>query len=58
MEQLHHLAKFIDDTHCGSGDVMVLVCPVISQDHVIKGSVTLWVGVHQDKLPFFQVCWP
>ena len=23
--------------HCGSGDMMVLVCHVILQDHVVKG---------------------
>ena len=34
----HHPTKFGDDRQCGSGDIMVLVvCHVISQDHVIKG---------------------
>ena len=27
--------------HCGSGYIIVLVCHVISQDHVIKGSCDL-----------------
>ena len=31
-------AKFSGYRHCGSGDIMVLVCQIISQDHVIKGS--------------------
>ena len=26
---------------CGSGDIMILVCHVISQDNVIKGSARL-----------------
>ena len=32
-----HPAKFGGDSHCGSGDIMILVCYVILQDHVIKG---------------------
>ena len=27
----------IGDKHCGSGDKTILVCHVISQDHVTKG---------------------
>ena len=30
-------AKFDGNRHCGDGDVMILVCQVISQDYVIKG---------------------
>ena len=30
--------------HCGSGDIIVLV-----QDHVMKWSLTLWIGTQQDK---------
>ena len=30
--------------HCDSGVMVVLVCHVISQDHVIKGSCDFWVG--------------
>ena len=29
-------AKFDGNRHCGDGDVMILVCHVISQDYVIK----------------------
>ena len=32
----HQHAKFGGHRHCGSGDIMVLVCQVISQDHMIK----------------------
>ena len=34
----HHPAKFLGHSHYGSGDVMVLICHVITQDHVITGS--------------------
>ena len=32
----HHSAKFGGYRHCGSGNIMVLVSHMISQDHVIK----------------------
>ena len=32
-----HPAKFSGLRHCGSGDIMALVCHVILDDHVIKG---------------------
>ena len=34
----HHSAKFGDHRHCGRGDIMVLVCYVILQNHMIRGS--------------------
>ena len=34
----HHPTKFRGRSHCDSGDIMVLVFHVISQDHVIGGS--------------------
>ena len=34
----HHAAKFNGHRYCGSGDIMVLDCPVIPKDHVSKGS--------------------
>ena len=34
----YHAAKFGGHRHSGSGDIMVLVCPMISHDHVIRGS--------------------
>ena len=37
LEVSHHPAKFGDYRHCGSGDRMVLVCHVISQELVTKG---------------------
>ena len=33
----HQLAKFGGRRHCGSSDIVVLVCHVIMQDHVTKG---------------------
>ena len=33
----HHPAKIGDQRHWGSGNVMVLVCQVILQNHVTKG---------------------
>ena len=32
----HHLGKFGAHRHCGGEDIMVLVCQVILQDHLIK----------------------
>ena len=32
----HHPTKFVGHRHCDSGDIMVLVSHVISQDHVTK----------------------
>ena len=34
----HHPIKFGGHKHCGSEDITALLCHVISQDHVIKGS--------------------
>ena len=34
----HHSAKFCGQRHCGSGDMMILVCQVMSQDHITKGT--------------------
>ena len=33
-----HLAKFGGHRHCRGVDIMILVCYVTLQDHVIKGS--------------------
>ena len=32
----HHPTKFCGFRHCGHGDIMILVCHVILEDHVIK----------------------
>ena len=37
----YHPAKFGGHWHCGSGDIMVLACHVVSQGHLIKGSYDL-----------------
>ena len=34
----HHYAKFGGHRYCSSRDIMILVCHVIKQDHIIKGS--------------------
>ena len=34
----HHSAKFGSHRCCNSRDIMFLVCHLISQDHMIKGS--------------------
>ena len=34
----HQPAKFGGHMHWGSGDITILVCDVISQEHEIKGS--------------------
>ena len=34
----HHPAKFDVHRHCGSEDIMALVCHMILQNHVTKGS--------------------
>ena len=47
------LYKFGDNRQCGSGDVMVLVCHLILQDHVIEGSCDF-----KSKPPSCQVWWP
>ena len=38
----YHSTKFGGHRHCSSEDIKVLVCHVISQDHLIKGHLTLW----------------
>ena len=34
----YHLVKFVEGSHSGSKVIMILVCHLISLDHVIKGS--------------------
>ena len=34
----HHLVKFGGHRYCSSRGIMLLLCHVIKQDHVIKGS--------------------
>ena len=45
------LVKFGGHRYSGSKDVMVLVCDVILQDHVIKGSCNVWVGATHGRSP-------
>ena len=37
-QESHHSTKFGSYRHFGSGDIVILVCQVISEDHVIEGS--------------------
>ena len=34
----NHPAKFCSEKHCGSNDIMVLICHMILQDQLTKGS--------------------
>ena len=34
----HHPAKSDDHRYCDSGDILFLICPMISQDHWMKES--------------------
>ena len=54
----HSPDKFGLHSHRGNGDIIVLLCQVISQDQVIIVYVTLTTGAHQGKLPFCHVWWP
>ena len=53
-----HTAKFGDHSNCGIGDITTLACFVISQNHVIKGLWSLWLGTPHSKSPSCQVWWP
>ena len=46
-----HSTKFGGHRQFGIGNIMVLFCHVISQDHVIKGHVTLWMRAAYGKSP-------
>ena len=41
--------------HCGSRDIIILVCHVISQNHVIERHVSLQAGTYQGNLPSSQI---
>ena len=41
----HHLATFCGHKHCSSGDTMLLVCHMISQNHII-----LWLFDFMGKM--------
>ena len=48
-------SNFGGHRHCRSKDIIILICQVILQNHVIKGYATLWVGACSGKLPSCQV---
>ena len=45
----HHATKIGGHRHCGSGDIMILVCHMILQDHVIKCCSSLWLEASKGK---------
>ena len=53
-----HLNKLGGHRNCRSGDIIVLVCHVISQDHVIEGHMISCVGAPHGKSRPCQVWWP
>ena len=54
-----NLAKISGHRHCGSGYILVLVCHVIVQDHMIKRLFELMGRdrAPHDKSPPYRVCW-
>ena len=52
MKVSHHSAKFGGTRQYCSVDITILVCHVIAQEHVIKGSCDFIHKSHQDRLPF------
>ena len=51
----YHLVKFFEGSHSGSKVIMILVCHLISLDHVIKGHMILLVGAPHGKPPSVEV---
>ena len=49
--KLWNLTEFDGFRHRDSEDITFLICHVILQDHVIKGSCDLWVAAPHDKSP-------
>ena len=49
----HHPAKFGGHWYCGSGDIKILVCHVILQDHMKKGA---GITKHPAKLDGHKLC--
>ena len=52
------VVKFGGLRYSGSKDIMVLVCDVILQDHVIKASCNVWVGATHGRSPHCLIWWP
>ena len=49
MKISYHPTKFGGHKDCGGEDIMILVCHVILENHVIKMSCEFEVGYHPDK---------
>ena len=54
----HHLAKFSCHKDCGNVDIMISVCHVILQNHVIKSLYDFMGGSPHGKSPLCLVWWP
>ena len=52
----YHPAKFGGHIHCGSKDVMVLVCHVISEDHEDHGWWYLTIRHHPHRFDGHRHC--
>ena len=50
-------AKFDDHKQYSNGDIIVLFCHMIQQNHVTRRLRTLWVGAAWGKSPSYQVWW-
>ena len=58
MKASYQPVKFGGHRQFRSGVIVSLVYHVISQDHLIKGYLILWVGASHGKSPPCHVCWP
>ena len=54
----HYRAKFGGHRHCDSGDIIVLVCHVISQEYVIKRSRDFNCSSPSMKVAILPSYWP
>ena len=51
-----HIAELSDHRHCGSGDILVLVCHFISQYHLTKESCDFMKSHHPPKFGGHRYC--
>ena len=56
----HHPGKFCEHRHCDSGDIVFLICHVISREHTFKGLCEFRVEeplMESHHLPMFGGHW-
>ena len=58
LKVVHPLTDFNGQRHCGSGDDIFMIYHVISQKHLERNHVTLWVVANQGKSPSCKFWWP